>query len=439
MPRLLIGNGPSEDLVGTWNKPLMGWWAQRLLWFVQDGDVLVLPEAPDAGFLAYLTELVGTDPESITVVLPQPGSRPGNWLLDPELTDRVRQALAGRPPTEVFALCPNEAVVEIARALGAKSAVPGHAFLDQGGDRLADSKAVFRMLAAGAGVPLPEGGVSANPEGAYRLITRLLDAGRAVILKKEFAQAGSGNEVLTLTQDIQVNGAARTVVLPDARDAVRIYLNERWEWLTEGHLHQVVVEEYLPGSRAVFAEFWIGDEGIELGGQGELVAVPIADHSFLPAPDLTTEQERALMAGGRQLSEVLRKMGYRGVLSADAIVAGADGAAEGAPEVLFTEYNGVVTGSTHVYHLGKRLAGADYARDRLLAEYVSWPMPSFAEARKYVESEGLSYDRETRTGVVLLNSWRDKKGGTVPFCLIAEDIEAVELLKQRLMPQTSER
>ncbi|MCX4681202.1 peptide ligase PGM1-related protein [Streptomyces sp. NBC_01433] len=436
MPRLLIGNGPSEDLVGTWNKPLMGWWAQRLFWFIRDGDVLVLPEAPDAGFLAYVTELVGTDPESITLIVPPTGNRPGNWLLDPELADRTRQALAGRPPAEVFALCPNEAVVELARTLGAKSAVPGHAFLDQGGDRLADSKAVFRMLAAGAGVPLPEGGVSANPESAYRLITRLLDVGRPVILKKEFAQAGSGNEVLTRTEDIKVNGAARTVVLPDARDAVRIYLNERWEWLTEGGLHQVVVEEYHPGSRAVFAEFWIGDEGIELGGQGELVAEPVADHSFLPAPDLTPEEEQALMAGGRRLSEVLREMGYRGVLSADAIVVGG---ADGAPEVLFTEYNGVVTGSTHVYHLGKRLAGADYAHDRLLAEYVSWPMPSFAEARKYVESEGLAYDRETRTGVVLLNSWRDKNGGTVPFCLIAEDIEAVERLKERLMPQTPKR
>ncbi|MFB7918195.1 peptide ligase PGM1-related protein [Streptomyces sp. NPDC056061] len=434
MPRLLIGNGPSEDLVGDWNKPLMGWWAQRLFWFVRDGDVLVLPEAPDEEFLAYATQLLETDPASLTFVVRTGGNRPGNWLLDPELAERTRSALGGIAPTEVFALCPNEAVVEFADALGARSAVPGHAFLDQGGARIADSKAIFRMVAAGAGVPLPEGGVSANPESAYRLITRFLDAGRAVILKKEFAQAGSGNEVLTLAEGIKVNGAARTVVLPDARDAVRVYLNERWEWLTAGHVHQVVVEEYHPGSQAVFAEFWISDEGVELGGLGELVAEPVADHSFLPAPGLTADQERALMAGGRGLSEAVRVMGYRGVLSADAIVV--DGA-DGGPEVVFTEYNGVVTGSTHIYQLGKRLAGEDYARDRVLAEYVSWPISSFAEARKYVDTEGLGYDRETRTGVVLLNSWRDKDTGVVPFCLIAEDIDAVGRLKARLMPQES--
>ncbi|MCX5195624.1 peptide ligase PGM1-related protein [Streptomyces sp. NBC_00249] len=434
MPRLLIGNRPSEDLVGTWGKAVMGWWAQRLLWFIRDGDVLVLPEAPDEEFLSYATELTGTDPASITVVVPPAGNRPGEWLLDPELVDRTRQALAGRTLDEVFALCPNEAVVELARALGAPSAVPGHEFLDQGGALIADSKAIFRTLAAGVGVPLPEGGVSANPESAYRLITRLLDAGRPVILKKEFLGAGNGNEVLTLTEDLKVNGAGRTVVLPDARDAVRIYLNERWEWLTEGRLHRIVVEAYHPGSRAVFAEFRIGDEEIELGGQGEMVAEPVADHSYLPAPGLTAEQERALMAGGRKLSEVLQAMGYRGVLSADAIVVDAGSDGSGASEVLFTEYNGLVTGSTHVYHLGKQLAGADYARDRLLAEYVSWPVASFAEARKHLESEGIAYDRATRTGVVLLNSWREKLGA-VPYCVIAQDVEAAERLKERLAEQ----
>ncbi|SDN41704.1 preATP grasp domain-containing protein [Streptomyces wuyuanensis] len=427
MPRLLIGNRPSNDLVGTWGKAAMGWWAQRLLWFVRDGDVLVLPEAPDESFLSYVTELTSTDRASLTVVIPAAGNRPGQWLLDPELTHLTRQALAGRPVDEVFALCPNEAVVELARSLGAESAVPGHGFLDQGGALIADSKAVFRSLAAGSGLPLPDGGVCANPEGAYRLITRLLADNRPVILKKEFLAAGNGNEVLTLTKDLRVNGAGRTVLLGDAHDAVRVYLNERWDWLTEGRRHRVIVEEYHPGSRGVFAEFWVGDEEIELGGQGEMVAEPVADHSYLPAPDLTAEQERALMVGGRKLCEVLRAMGYRGVLSADAIIV--EGA--GTPEVFFTEYNGLVTGSTHVYHLGKRLAGADYARDRLLAEYVSWHVPSFAEALRHLESEGIAYDPATRTGVVLLNSWRDNPG-VVPYCLIAENVEAAERLKERL-------
>ncbi|MET9507637.1 peptide ligase PGM1-related protein [Streptomyces flavidovirens] len=427
MSRLLIGNRPSDDLVGTWGKAAMGWWAQRLFWFVRDGDVLVLPEAPDEAFLSYVTELTGTDRTSLTVVVRPSGNRPGDWLLDPELAHRTQQALTGRAVEEVFALCPNESVVELARALGAESAVPGHLFLDQGGALIADSKAVFRTLAAGSDLPLPEGGVCANQESAYRVITRLLRTDRPVILKKEFLAAGNGNEVLTLTEDIKVNGAGRAVLLSDDPQSVRIYLNERWDWLTEGRRHRVVIEEYHPGSRGVFAEFWIGDEEIALGGQGEMVAEPVADHSYLPAPDLTHDQESALMTGGRKLCEVLQAMGYRGVLSADAIVP----ADEANHSVLFTEYNGLVTGSTHVYHLGKRLAGADYAHDRLLAEYVAWPVASFAEARKHLENEGIAYDPAKRTGVVLLNSWRDSPG-VVPYCLIAEDVEAAERLKERL-------
>ncbi|RNL73843.1 peptide ligase PGM1-related protein [Streptomyces sp. I6] len=427
MPRLLIGNRPSDDLVGTWGKPAMGWWAQRLLWFVRDGDVLVLPEPPDEEFLTYVTDLTGTDRTGLTLVIRTAGDRPGEWLLDPGLAERTRQALAGRAVEEVFALCPNEAVVELARAIGAEAAVPGHAFLGQGGALIADSKAVFRTLAAGAGLPLPDGGVCANQESAYRLITRLLSASRPVILKKEFLAAGNGNEVLTLAEGVKVNGAGRTVLLDDPGEAVRVYLNERWDWLTEGRRHRVVVEEYHPGSRGVFAEFVIGDEDVELGGQGEMVAEPVADHSYLPAPDLAPGQEAALMAGGRRLCEVLQAMGYRGVLSADAIIT-----AEGTgPAVLFTEYNGLVTGSTHVYHLGKRLAGADYARDRLLAEYVSWRVPSFAAARAHLDSEKIAWDPATRTGVVLLNSWRDNPG-VVPYCLIAEDAEAAQRLRERL-------
>ncbi|MER5990333.1 peptide ligase PGM1-related protein [Streptomyces viridosporus] len=426
MPRLLIGNRPSDDLVGTWGKSAMGWWSQRLFWFVRDGDILVLPEVPDETFLSYVTELTGTDRMSLTLVVPPAGDRPGEWLLDPELGARLSQAVAGRPVEDVFALCPNEAVAELASKLGLEHALPGYGFLSQGGALIADSKAVFRTLAAGSGLPLPEGGVCANPESAYRLISGLLARGRSVILKKEFLAAGNGNEVLTLTEDLKVNGAGRAVLLRDAQDAVRVYLNERWDWLTEGRRHRVVVEQYHPGSRAVFAEFWVGDETIELGGQGEMVAEPVADHSYLPAPDLTGRQEAALMAGGRKLCEVLQVMGYRGVLSADAIIV--DG------EVLFTEYNGLVTGSTHVYHLGKRLAGEDYARDRLLAEYVSWQVPSFAEAREHLEREGIAYDPATRTGVVLLNSWRDSPG-VVPYCLIAENVDAAERLKEQLKQQ----
>lgn len=124
----------------------------------------------------------------------------------------------------------------------------------------------------------------------------------------------------------------------------------------------------------------------------------------------------------------VQAMGYRGWLSADAVIT---------PDrqVLFTEWNGRITSSTHAYHiLGEVVVGADYAKDRVLLTNVwprGWSTPSFEAMRDAVAGAGLAYDPVTRSGVLIVSGYnRDRLGAT--YCTVAPDIDDAWEVNQRL-------
>ena len=73
MTRLLIGNNIRHPLVDDVDDPHTAWWAQRLLWFARDGDIIVLACPPEQDFLEYVTILTGTDRNLLRFVPPAPG------------------------------------------------------------------------------------------------------------------------------------------------------------------------------------------------------------------------------------------------------------------------------------------------------------------------------------------------------------------------------
>ncbi|MDX3228653.1 peptide ligase PGM1-related protein [Streptomyces sp. ME19-01-6] len=419
MVAVLIGNSTNADLVGSSERDGAGWWAQRLLWFARDTDIVVLPVPPQDEFLDYVTSLTGTRRDRLRVVVPPPGAE-GSYrltrdrLVNPEFHEALRQAVDGREITSVFPLWPDAAVAEMARSLGAETAVPGHRFLSQGGGALVNSKVVFRAVAAGSGVPLPEGTVCGNRQDAEDTIWEMLERGHPVIAKHEYASGGAGNQILSPFPGVRALGAPQVTLATD-RSAVDDFLAKHWDPLTDGGRYHLVVERYFPESTAVFAEFLITDRGPELGAHGEMIMAPVANAQVIPAPGLTAEQLTVLVEEGRRLCLPLHAMGYRGRLSADAVVT-PDGA------VLFTEYNGRVTGSTHMYRvLGEHVVGQDYPRRRVVMERVGWQVPSFDAAAERLTAAGIAYDRETRTGVLLNTAF---SGGDVWYCVVAEDVEA---------------
>lgn len=417
MPRLLIGNEFNEDraALAEAKRRKTAWWTHRLMWFAEEGDILVVAVAPEPAFVDYVLAMTGVPRSSVRILVPPPGELgigvlTADRLAQPDFLAQLRGLLHGEDIDEVIALHPDSAVVELARALDLLDRLPGSGFLSQEGARLAGSKAVFRAVAEGTGVPVPPGTVCTRRADAARHIGAMLTAGELVMLKHDMRSGGRGNEILSPVEGVVPVGAQRAVTI-SGEAALLDYLADRWDWLTSHDRSPLVVERYYPDSISLFAEFWITDKGPRFGGQGELISAPLAAAEIIPAPDLDAAALTDLIEGGRRLSEALYAMGYRGVVSADAIRTPAGA-------VLFTEYNGRITGSTPAYHvIGKQVVGSGYAEERVLFDRDGWPMTSFSAARDKLADAGLAYDPVSRTGVVLVMPF-NTGNDTLRYCVV---------------------
>lgn len=441
MVNLLIGNCFNEEIAGDPRRipaealPPMSASAQVIVWFAQDNDVVVLPELPNDELVEYITNLTGTDPSTLRFVVPRRGVT-GTALLTADrltgasLRDGVREALFERPVDRITALTPDAAVADLAAELGYTEALPGYAFLAQGGGTLVNSKAAFRAVAAGSAVPIPKGGVARSMDDALRLVGGLIENGRPAMLKRDFSGGGMGNEIVSPTWPVRALGARRVVHATDP-ESVRSYLEESWEWLSNGGRFPVVCEEYLAESRAIFAEFRIEETGPVYEEQGEMFYSPLVSGQVVPVIDLPQRVLADLVSAGTRLCQSLHALGFRGAVGADAVLT-PDGS------VYYTEINCRITGSTHLHKvIGSRLVGASFGRTRMLTEYFGWIVPSFTAAVERLHESKLAYDGDAQTGVVLDKAFSEVDS-SVRYVVIAGDRDAISSIShavEQLFPR----
>jgi hypothetical protein len=429
---LIVGNSRTEEMAGELaaltplERRVGGCSALRSLWFARSGDVVVLPYPPQDSYLAYVTGLTGTDPESLAVRIPPSGAL-GTDLLTPDRTadsdfrEQLRAVVHERGVDQLMAVYKDVPMAQLAEAVGLR--LPGHSFSAQGGDALINSKAAFRAVAAGAGVPIAQGLATTRRDEAEGMVNQLFAAGHTVIVKQEFRGGGIGNEILSPRPGVRVSGAPRAVVLPDAA-AVADYFAQQWGWLTVDGRHRLVVERYLADCDTVYAEFFVGDDGPRLSGVGELLMEPVAVAQVIPAQALTPVTRATLLAAGQRMARAVHAMGYRGYLSTDAVLTPAG-------EIFITETNGRISGSTHLHiAIEDRVLDAAHRGRRVLLEHYGWAVPSFVDAVERLTDAGLGFDRHTGTGVLLTSVLMPDR--SVTYCVIAEDLESARAIERRL-------
>ncbi|MFF8695533.1 preATP grasp domain-containing protein [Streptomyces sp. NPDC002431] len=406
--RILIGNhiDPSIRERGD-----MRAWTQRALWFARPGDLLVLCCEPDAAFVDYALAHTGVKREELTV-LAAPAGAWGEKLLDPAsltapaFVEQVRAALgpAGAGAvSEVFALWPSAAVARLADALGVTDSFPGAAFFGQGGGEIGNNKANFRALAAAAGVPILPGRICRSLAEATEATGALLkDSGsRAVVVKQAHNGAGVGNQLLVREPEMAVDhvGARHLHHLAPGPDGIAAYWAKRWPWANGEGRWPVVIEEFAPGADAVYSEHYASGAGTRATETGRLLYVGRRlSHQVVPLDGVTEPVRAALLDGGARLAEAYRALGYRGHLSADALVL-PDGS------VVFTEVNAQVSGSLHIYQsIAHGIVDVTADPVRQVVEYhvpPTWAVPSFTAFLAALDELGLTYDPATRTGVIV--------------------------------------
>ncbi|MEU6405913.1 hypothetical protein [Streptomyces sp. NPDC046985] len=406
--RILIGNhiDPSIRARGD-----MRAWTQRLLWFARPGDLLILCCEPDTAFVDYALAHTGVKREELTV-LAAPAGAYGERLLDPAsltvpaFVEQVRAALGpdgAGAVSEVFALWPSAAVARLADALGVADRFPGAAFFGQGGGEIGNNKANFRALAAAAGVPILPGRICRSRIEAIEATGALLDtsASGAVVVKQAHNGAGVGNQLLVRDQEMAVDhvGARHLHHLAPGVDGVAAYWAERWPWASGERRWPVVVEEFAPGADAVYSEHYASEDGTRATETGRLLYVGRRlSHQVVPLDGVTAPVRAALLGGGTRLADAYRAFGYRGHLSADALVL-PDG------KVVFTEVNAQVSGSLHIYQsIAHAIVDVTAEPARQVVEYhvpPTWAVPSFAAFLAALDELDLTYDPATRTGVIV--------------------------------------
>ncbi len=405
--RILIGNHIDPAIR---DRGDLRAWTQRIVWFARDGDLIVLCDEPDPQFFTYATSHTGVDPANLRVMVPPAGRHDGRLLdpeslTSPEFVRAVRDALGvgGLDQVEeVFALWPSAHVSRFAAALGIEEKFAGAGFFAQGGGELGNNKANFRALAAGAGVPIPAGAVCRSEREAVAATATLLDGAGAVMVKQAHNGAGVGNQLLLRDASLASDhvGARHLHRLDgDNRQAIEAYWTERWDWASAQNRFPVVIEEFAPEAVSVYSEHYAADDGTRPTEMGTLLyVVRRLSHQVVPLRGVNDSVRAQLRRGGTRLAEVYRALGYRGHLSADAVVT-TDG------RVVFTEVNAQVSGSLHIYQvIAHRIVDTAAVPERSVVEYhvpPTWAVPDFDAFLAAVDEFGCAYDPVTRTGVIV--------------------------------------
>jgi hypothetical protein len=384
--------------------------AHRTIWFANPGDVLILPTSVDSKFIEYTAELRGFDAAELTILPPE--------TLNQSVAV-IRRVVEEHGVNRIWPYYFDRTIAAFARALGLP--VPG--FVYQSGAELLNSKIFFRALAAGTNAPIADGWVPTTRADAEEYIWDKLSEGRCVILKEDFHVGGLGNIILSPGQRVTPIGAVRAEICADQK-SVKDTLDHHWATVADHEMPKIVIEQYEPDARSIYAGFSLTDDGVSIYGHGEMRMMPVING--LITPILLNNQMRkqsAFLHQAERLSAAVQRMGYRGQLSVDGILT-----TEG--EVFLTEFNARSGGATHNHCIMNTLVARSPESDRIMLDRRRCDFPPLGLFLSALRSEGLLFNQANRTGVVVTVHDGGLESETGEFCVIAENLAQAEQMEE---------
>ncbi|WP_245287021.1 hypothetical protein [Bradyrhizobium sp. Tv2a-2] len=433
MPRILIMNAGTAQMSGTDLTPiqvsLAAKSAWRSAWFAREDDVIVSPVAVPPDLLNYIGATLKFDPSRVSVIVPDAaqGILNDSTLQSNTIVEKLSKTLRQRSDWTLCACYLTEGVARLAAALG----IPknGDGFALQRGSDLLNRKSHFRQLATSAKLPLASGCVTTGADELFRAVDTFSRETGMVIVKLDNGAGGVGNIILT---------GEDSAPLPGARETRRLHWSlfeaeALWSEITTPSCKTAIVESYHLARSMFYLEFEIKTHGsIGYMNSGSIRMRPSADGSErslvwtgLEIPsDISICRSSAAYAHACRFVELVRTLGYRGLINVDAILS-VDG------QLLFNEANGRWGGGSVLHSIALRLLGPDYSDHYVISSVRNVKSRSLRATIDYLANEGCLFDTAHRQGVIPLAD--DPETETVECLVIARDRLIGRNLEDRLL------
>ncbi|MWV31177.1 hypothetical protein [Rathayibacter iranicus] len=395
----------------------------RFLWHASAGDIIVLPEIVDPRYVSYVEETLALPHHTLHVVEVNE-LLTDDVLLRPRMLETLKHSIDRNNVLRVQPFVQTRGTVALASALGAV-AEPGLHFAHENGVDMLNSKATFRKLAAGVGVPIAQGCAVRSKRELCTELIRLQKLDRPLIAKHDHAGGGHGNLILSTENAVRSE-------FPGAREFISLgrpveeLANLLWSELTDSSYSTVTLEVYEEAIARFYLEYDLGDQAPRLVSTGSIrYGEPSAEIPpqwiglDIPFGLGATDGTNAVSQGQLIVSAV-HALGYKGMLNVDGIVTPVG-------EPVFQEINARWGGGLVYDVIGRRLVGASYSRSHLLRSLLDTPKADFAVLHDRLIAADVHYSHERGSGALILGTRSDLADGSEILLITATENDMDEL------------
>ena len=220
MPKLIIPNafelhyGDTKPIDSS-NAVARLFYNFRFLWFLERGDIILLPEYPSKHWLSYLTGIKRLTLNSIKIIVL--GNKTNITLVEalanPLLIEQLQIAMSNHSQWFLQTCFWNSTILNLARKLPIHLSQTQVSLVEKDFYQKSNSKSVFRILANKNKIPIPMGKIGSCLEDCKQAITSLLKITDQVIVKQDYNAGGRGNIGIASHTNAVFTGTTQTIFI----------------------------------------------------------------------------------------------------------------------------------------------------------------------------------------------------------------------------------
>ncbi|MRC29992.1 hypothetical protein GH884_17285 [Bacillus thuringiensis] len=408
--KIIIGNVDGESLVGETKNhtPYMlasaSIVANRLSWFVEEGDILLLPYSISREFQEYMCKLLRINPDKISILSPPDSEEEKTKLLtfdiltDERLYEKVRGLAGSNDSIGILPYYFDRAVAQFAQHMNTNVYPHTVEFLLQGGSEVLNSKVEFRRIAASHNIPVAEGMNCYSKNELQKAILALITKTGSVIVKQDVNAGGDGNIVLTKNIDKKESKGAFETIYYDPNIPIEETVSYLWSKLIGFRNTALVIEVYYETVGVYYSELAVSRQNLRplLLNFGDMRMEPVWNGFEIPTSNMEPYTLAEFISSSTALANVARERGYEGNINIDGLLTD-DG------KLMISEINGRNGGCSHIHYLAQKLYGENYAKDyKILTRNKIKAGKSFAKLLDLLQQDNLLVTKEYQEGVIIL-------------------------------------